>query len=290
MYIYLKINPYRLFMMKKITLLASLFITFASFSQVSINEIDSDQTSTDTQEFIELLSDTPNFSLDGYIVVLFNGNSTDNVSYTTIDLTGFQTDADGYFIIGSDAVSGADVTLGASNTIQNGPDAVAIYQDEAANFPNETPATTTNLIDAIVYGTDDDDDADLLAALGETVQYDEDINGNKDTESLQLNTDGSYCAAEPTVRVENGCEPLGVNSTDESQFSMYPNPASNGFVNIVSKINGKKQVSIFNVLGKLVINTTLTGERLNIATLTSGIYIVKISQGSNYVSKKLVIK
>ncbi|WP_339702710.1 T9SS type A sorting domain-containing protein [uncultured Marixanthomonas sp.] len=277
-------------MMKKITLLAALFASVASFAQISINEVDSDQTSTDTEEFIELLSDTPNFSLDGYVVVLFNGNTTDNVSYTTVDLAGFETDSDGYFVIGSDAVSGADVTLGADNTIQNGADAVAIYQDDAANFPNETPATTTNLIDVIVYGTSDDDDTDLLAALGETVQYDENANGNKDTESLQLNTDGTYCVAEPTLRAENDCEPLSVGNNFDSQFSIYPNPASNGFVNIVSKVNGAKQIAVFDVLGKQVINTTLTGERLNIASLTSGVYIVKINQGNASVTKKLVVK
>ena len=277
-------------MMKKITLLVLLFIPFCSFSQISINEIDSDQSSTDTQEFIELLSDTPSFSLDGYIVVLFNGNSTDNVSYKTIDLTGFETDTNGFFIIAADAVSGADITLGASNTIQNGADAVAIYQDDAANFPNDTPASTTNLIDAIVYGTGDDEDADLLAALGETVQYDEDANGNKDIESLQLNSNGSFCASEPTLRAENNCDPLSNDTINDSQFSLYPNPTSNGFINIVSKINGKKQVAIFNVLGELVINTTLTGKHLSIASLTSGIYIVKISQGNNSIIKKLVVK
>ena len=64
----------------------------------------------------------------------------------------------------------------------------------------------------------------------------------------------------------------------------------NGFVNIVSKVNGEKQVAVFDVLGKQVINTTLTGERLNIAALTSGVYIVKINQGNASITKKLVVK
>ena len=39
--------------------------------------------------------------------------------------------------------------------LQNGPDAVALYIGNASDFPNGTIATTTNLQDAIVYGTDD---------------------------------------------------------------------------------------------------------------------------------------
>ena len=44
-----------------------LFIVFSSvsFAQVVINEIDPDTPSTDQKEFIELHSNTPNFSLNG---------------------------------------------------------------------------------------------------------------------------------------------------------------------------------------------------------------------------------
>ncbi len=193
--------------MKKITLLLALFCASFTFAQtVYINEIDADQTSTDTEEFIEIATPAANTSLDGYVVVLFNGGSTDDASYGAFDLTGFSTDADGYLIIGSDAIAGAELSLGADNGLQNGADAVAIYQDDIANWENGTPATTTNLIDAIVYGTSDDDDVELLAALGETVQYDENLNGNKDTESLQLNAAGdAFCTALPTLRDTNVC-------------------------------------------------------------------------------------
>jgi len=188
--------------MKKITLLLALFVASLSYGQVVINELDADQTSTDTTEFIELLTDAPNQSLDGFIVVLFNGSN--DLSYDTIDLTGFTSDADGFFIIGSDAVSGVDVALGAENTIQNGADAVAIYEDDAANFPEGTAVTMDNLVDALVYGTNDDDDMELLTGLGETVQYNEDANNNgADTESIQRAPDGTYCVGLPTLRDEN---------------------------------------------------------------------------------------
>ena len=190
--------------MKKIILLLALFVASLSYGQVVINELDADQESTDTTEFIELKSDVPNFSLDGFIVVLFNGSSAMNESYRdAIDLSGFTTDVNGFFIIGSDAVTGVDIPLGLNNTIQNGADAVAIYQADASSFPNNTIPTTTNLIDALVYGVNDDDDLDLLAALDETVQYDEDANGNSEFESIQRAPNGSYCVGAPTLRAAN---------------------------------------------------------------------------------------
>ena len=154
--------------MKKITLLAALLVASFSFAQITINEVDSDTPgNSDLLEFVELLTPNGNVSLDGYIVVFFNGNG--DLSYRTIDLAGFTSDSNGLFIIGNSAVSGVDIVIG-NGSLQNGADAVAIYQAAATDFPNGTAPTMTNLIDAIVYDTDDADDQELLAALGETVQ------------------------------------------------------------------------------------------------------------------------
>lgn len=52
-----------------------LFLLFSicfSYGQVVINELDSDTPSIDDKEFVELKSATPNFSLDGYVLVFFN--------------------------------------------------------------------------------------------------------------------------------------------------------------------------------------------------------------------------
>ena len=189
--------------MKKLYfLLVALLITASSFGQIVINEIDADQTSTDTAEFIELKW-TPNTSLDGLVVVLFNGS--DDQSYAAYDLDGKSTDANGFFILASTAlISGTDIDLGADNGLQNGPDAVAVYQANDTDFPNDTPITITNLIDVLVYGTADPDDAGLLAGFGVAVQYDENANGSKDTESIQRTDDGtSYETKLPTFRADN---------------------------------------------------------------------------------------
>ncbi|MEH6829626.1 MAG: ExeM/NucH family extracellular endonuclease [Sulfitobacter sp.] len=168
-----------------------------------INEIDADQTSTDTAEFIEIYDGgVGNASLDGLSVVLFNGNG--EAAYDTISLNGLTTDADGYFVIGSANVANVDLVAFTSNGMQNGADAVALYTGTPP-----TTATTENLVDVIVYGTGDADDAELLTALGQTVQYDESANGAKDTEALARETDGTgaFIAQAPTPGLSNYIPP-----------------------------------------------------------------------------------
>ena len=58
-----------------------------------INELDCDTPGIDDKEFVELKSDTPHFSLDGYVLVFFNGSvSGGNTSYMALDLSGYTTD------------------------------------------------------------------------------------------------------------------------------------------------------------------------------------------------------
>ena len=155
-----------------------------------INEIDADTEGTDTLEFVELYDGgVGNASLDGYILVFYNGSN--NLSYTTYDLGGFTTDANGYFVIGNADVPGVSIVF-ASNGLQNGADAVALYKAQATDFPNGTAITLSGLEDAVVYDTNDSDDAELLTLLnaGEP-QINEDAIGGKDTQSIQRFPNGS---------------------------------------------------------------------------------------------------
>ena len=186
--------------MKKIYfLLLTLSITSLSFGQV-INEVDADTPGTDVAEFIEI-KHTPNTSLDGHVVVLFNGNG--DASYAAFDLTGKTTDANGLFIITNTAlVTGTDIDMGTSNILQNGADAVAIFTGSETDFPNGTPVTSTNLLSGVVYDTGDGDDAVLLASIG-GVQYDERENSLSDTQSIQRKADGTYEVKNITFRELN---------------------------------------------------------------------------------------
>ncbi|MBC8882435.1 hypothetical protein H9X57_00380 [Flavobacterium piscinae] len=60
--------------------------------------------------------------------------------------------------------------------MQNGPDAIAIYQDVIDSFPIDTPATTNNLVDAIIYGNSATQATALQTALNVFVQTNENVN------------------------------------------------------------------------------------------------------------------
>ncbi|MCX7547002.1 DUF6130 family protein [Xanthomarina sp. F1114] len=83
---------------------------------------------------------------------------------------------------------------------------------------------------------------------------------------------------------------LSTSSYELASFNVYPNPVSNGFVNISSKTNEVIQVTVFDILGKQVLNSTVNNNKLNVSTLNTGVYILKISQNGQSTTKKLVIK
>ena len=73
-------------------------------------------------------------------------------------------------------------------------------------------------------------------------------------------------------------------------LSFYPNPVSNGKIYITSKSSLDKEVTIFDVLGKKVLQTVITSKELNITTIPSGVYIIKIREGEATATRKLIVR
>jgi len=73
-------------------------------------------------------------------------------------------------------------------------------------------------------------------------------------------------------------------------LSLYPNPVTNGKVYITSKNDLEKEIIIFDVLGKKVLQAHLTTRELNIPDLTPGVYIIKISEQNNSATRKLIVR
>ena len=209
-------------MLKNSLVLFSLIFVNLVASQVFINEIDADNPGNDVREFVELKSTTPNFSLNGYVLVFFNESNTS--SYYTYDLDGFVTDANGIAHFGNILVSPSPIGTIPNNKIQNGPDVVALYLGNAIDFPyttsTGTTATLTNLINAIAYSNSNTTVAtNLMSILNLSVSTADIETTNSISKSIQRKNDGTYEVKPPTPGVNNDGTGVALNYLSTSMIA-----------------------------------------------------------------------
>ncbi|XP_069590509.1 uncharacterized protein [Ranitomeya imitator] len=174
-----------------------------------ISEVNPDNPGHDTAEFIELRHiSEQNVSLDGFTLVLYNGKT--NTAYKVLDLTGNFTDKKGFFLIGSASVKPVPTIILPPNTIQNGPDAIALYFGKGP-YVNAMGVTREGLVDALVHKTKSTDQADeLLNALTPGMEaFLEDVNFQISDESigrcLDINGQLTFQLTHPSPGSENYC-------------------------------------------------------------------------------------
>lgn len=87
----------------------------------------------------------------------------------------------------------------------------------------------------------------------------------------------------------------GIVSVEDPQVSttelaIYPNPAEN-YINVNfndNRLGSKSQVQVFNSSGQSVLTEELnTGERLDISTLPSGLYVLKL-RGNHHITQRFI--
>lgn len=98
------------------------------------------------------------------------------------------------------------------------------------------------------------------------------------------------CLSASSALAQDGKQQSKVQENAIEGLSIYPNPTTGDRVYIATKSNDDKQISIFDVLGKKVLQTTLSSKELNIATLTPGVYIIKIEEGDASATRKLIVR
>jgi len=257
-----------------------IFSTLCLFSQPAlvINELDCDTPGVDDKEFLELKSATPNFPLDGYVVVFYNGSASGgNTSYLALDLDGYVTDINGILLIGSTTVVPFPQYIIPNNVIQNGADAVAIYKANVENFPEGTLAyVDQTLVDVLLYDTNDADAEAMLTifrAFNPLIQQYNEGNTNNTT-SIQRNNDGTYFTGVPTPRRLNDGSGVILNGV----LIAIPQKMYN---------EGETFDIVFtteqNVDEDLPINFSLSNGSFNVDDFT-GSTLLKIVKGQNKVS------
>ena len=242
---------------------------------VYINEIHYDNTDTDVGEFFEVAGPAGT-DLSSYTVSLYNGSDDELYgSNDTFNLTGTIDDE------GSGV--GAIVVSLPSNGLQNGgPDGLSLsktgsndiqflsYEGVIASA-GDGPAIGLASVDIGVS----ENQADTPA--GYSLEYDE------TTTSWIVVTDDTPGDFAQGTALSNGDFNL-------AKFSLFPNPTNSGYVNITSTNGGTINAKVFDILGKKVIDASIENNRLDVNQLKTGIYIIKMTQGTNSTTKKLVIE
>ena len=107
------------------------------------------------------------------------------------------------------------------------------------------------------------------------------------TINVYLSADGSVQAGPITFDVS--CAGLSVNDFDLSNLKIYPNPVNGDYVTIQSPISGEKNIEVYDITGKRLINTILNSDKLDISSVSAGVYLVKVTvQGQSKVSKLII--
>ena len=80
------------------------------------------------------------------------------------------------------------------------------------------------------------------------------------------------------------------NFNNIAGLKMYPNPVANGKLFIETAANAERTVTVFDVLGKQVLNTISSENEINVSELNAGVYVVKITEEGKTATRKLVVR
>lgn len=132
--------------------------------------------------------------------------------------------------------------------------------------------------DTSILGADLEDPGRTVVAFA-LRQSDSDLNEKILVDNLKIGTTFSETT-------------LSSSNIEIQGFAIYPNPVTNGRISITSNSSDNKQVSIFNVLGKNVLNTIISGTKAEVNTsgISAGIYILKVVEGGKTATSKLIIR
>jgi hypothetical protein len=131
-----------------------------------------------------------------------------------------------------------------------------------------------------------------INAWGDQESFSEDIDGC--TAENNGNFDRQIVIGSDDMEVTygwNSCE-AGLSVSDNTLLDMriYPNPSNGSYVTIQTPVNGVKYVEVFDITGKRLINTSLNADTLNVSSISTGMYFVKVTVAGQSKTSKLIIR
>ncbi|MAU31197.1 MAG: hypothetical protein CMC36_04735 [Flavobacteriaceae bacterium] len=82
---------------------------------------------------------------------------------------------------------------------------------------------------------------------------------------------------------------LSTSDNEILDMRIYPNPVNGNYITILTPVEGLKDVEVYSVTGRKLLDTTINNNTLDVSSLNSGFYMIKVTiDGQSKVSKLIV--
>jgi len=295
--------------MKKIySLLAIVLISITNHAQVVISQIyggGGNSGAIYSNDFIELYNrGAVAVNITGWSVQYASANGT-TWSLTTLPTATIQPGK--YFLIkqaaGSTPVKdlptpdfdGTTATFGSNGIplitgIPMASSSGKIILVNSAIGEKTTNPTGSQIIDKVAYGTTsvtgfEGTGPTGIALTNSTAALRKD-GGATDTDDNKAD----FVAETPFPRNSSYVIVLSVKQDNISGLNVYPNPVKDGNLYITSDNSSAKNVAVYDILGKQVLEAKTTDNAVNVSNLKEGAYIVRITEDGKTDTRKLIIE
>ena len=160
------------------------------------------------------------------------------------------------------------------------------------NMQSTNQQITVNVGDTVVW-TWGSGSHNLISTSG-THSFDSDYHGQGYTYSLTFNEPGvtgytctPHASMYGTITVNSA---MSLDASERLGLNIFPNPVSSGYVTLKTSVIGVKNVELFDLSGKRVLKTSINTDRLNVTSINSGVYFIKLSINGVSETSKLIIR
>ncbi|WP_438423499.1 M14 family zinc carboxypeptidase [Aquimarina macrocephali] len=92
-----------------------------------------------------------------------------------------------------------------------------------------------------------------------------------------------------TVNISTALLSKGNDSSLVNDFILYPNPIKEGMLFIKNMNQKNVSYRIINYMGQTVMENQLSGDKINVARLSNGMYFLEVNTGNKTITKKFII-
>ena len=160
------------------------------------------------------------------------------------------------------------------------------------NMQSTNQQITVNVGDTVVW-TWGSGSHNLISTSG-THTFDSDYHGQGYTYSLTFNEAGvtdytctPHASMYGTITVNSA---MSLDASERLGLNIFAIPVSSWFVTLKTSVSGVKYIDLFYLSGKRVLKTSINADILNVTSVNSGVYFIKLSINGVSETSKLIIR